>query len=46
MLTDIEGIIVKETPYGDTSKIINILTNNQDAYAEAIANTIINKLKI
>ncbi len=28
MLTDIEGIIVKETPYGDTSKIINILTNN------------------
>lgn len=28
MLTDIEGIIVKETPYGDTSKIINILTDN------------------
>ena len=26
MITEVEGLIVKETPYGDTSKIIQILT--------------------
>ena len=28
MRTEIEGIIISETPYGDTSKIINVLTPN------------------
>ena len=26
MLESVEGIVLKETPYGDTSKIINVLT--------------------
>lgn len=26
MLESVEGVIIKETPYGDTSKIINVLT--------------------
>ena len=28
MITEVEGIIVKETPYGDTSKIIQVLTRD------------------
>lgn len=28
MITKLEGIIVSETPYGDTSKIVNILTKD------------------
>ena len=26
MITSVEGIIISETPYGDTSKIINVFT--------------------
>ena len=29
MITEIEGIILSETPYGETSKIINILTKEK-----------------
>lgn len=28
MITEVEGLIVKETPYGDTSKIIQVLTRD------------------
>ena len=29
MLIEIEGIILSETPYGETSKIINVLTKDK-----------------
>lgn len=29
MLTEVEGFILKETPYGETSKIINVLTKDK-----------------
>ena len=29
MLVEVEGFIIKETPYGETSKIINVLTKEK-----------------
>ena len=37
MLLEVEGIVLSETPYGETSKIINLYTKeNQNAYNNVI----------